>query len=71
MCPGLMFQTDTYSDHVVIHNSGLGVDDFTVSLDTQEVIVKGSIPFEDVSAKIAKTGKQVGVVVQPVLIDSY
>ena len=38
---------------------GLGIDEFSVNLDTQEVIVKGTIPFDDVTAKIAKTGKQV------------
>ncbi|KAK0450900.1 hypothetical protein EV421DRAFT_2050781 [Armillaria borealis] len=36
-----------------------GVNDYTVNLDTQEVIVKGSIPYEDVLARIKKTGKEV------------
>ena len=36
-----------------------GVNDYSVSLDTQEVIVKGTIPYEDVYAKIQKTGKEV------------
>lgn len=36
-----------------------GVDSFTVNLETQEVIVKGSLPYEDVLAKIKKTGKEV------------
>lgn len=30
-----------------------------MTLETQEVLVKGSIPFEDLTAKIAKTGKEV------------
>ncbi|TRM63679.1 hypothetical protein BD626DRAFT_495054 [Schizophyllum amplum] len=38
---------------------GNGVDDFTVTLDTQEVIVKGTMPYDDVLAKIKKTGKEV------------
>ncbi|SJL00429.1 uncharacterized protein ARMOST_03742 [Armillaria ostoyae] len=36
-----------------------GVNDYSVNLDTQEVIVKGSIPYEDVLARIKKTGKEV------------
>ncbi|KAF8798052.1 hypothetical protein BYT27DRAFT_7069992, partial [Phlegmacium glaucopus] len=36
-----------------------GVSSFTVDLGTQEVIVKGSIAYEDVLAKIKKTGKEV------------
>ena len=36
-----------------------GVNDYSVSLDTQEVIVKGTLPYEDVYAKIQKTGKEV------------
>ena len=36
------------------------VDKFTVSLETQEVLVtSSSLSLEDVQAKIAKTGKQV------------
>jgi len=30
-----------------------------VNLDTQEVVVKGTIPYEDVLARIKKTGKEV------------
>ncbi|KAF7304905.1 Copper chaperone [Mycena kentingensis (nom. inval.)] len=36
-----------------------GVSEFTVNLETQEVLVTGSIPYEDVLAKIKKTGKEV------------
>ncbi|KAL1730552.1 copper chaperone taha [Schizophyllum commune] len=38
---------------------GNGVNDYSVSLDTQEVIVKGTLPYEDVYAKIQKTGKEI------------
>ncbi|KAF8892556.1 hypothetical protein BD779DRAFT_1436847 [Infundibulicybe gibba] len=37
----------------------IGVREFTVDLATQEVIVKGPIPYDDVLAKIKKTGKEV------------
>lgn len=36
-----------------------GVSDFTVDLETQEVIVKGSAEYDDVLARIKKTGKEV------------
>ncbi|KAJ6630837.1 copper chaperone taha [Mycena sp. CBHHK59/15] len=36
-----------------------GVSDFTVNLETQEVLVTGTIPYDDVLAKIKKTGKEV------------
>ncbi|KAJ7109413.1 hypothetical protein C8R44DRAFT_802440 [Mycena epipterygia] len=36
-----------------------GVSDFSVNLETQEVLVTGSIPYEDLLAKIKKTGKEV------------
>lgn len=35
------------------------MSEFTVDLATQEVIVKGSLPYEDVLARIKKTGKEV------------
>ncbi|KAL1744871.1 hypothetical protein HDZ31DRAFT_63676 [Schizophyllum fasciatum] len=38
---------------------GNGVNDYSVSLDTQEVIVKGTLPYDEVLAKIQKTGKEV------------
>ncbi|QRV99844.1 copper chaperone [Ceratobasidium sp. AG-Ba] len=38
---------------------GNGVSDFEVSLEKQEVIVKGTMPYDDVLAKIKKTGKTV------------
>lgn len=33
--------------------------DFTVTLDTQEVIVKSTAPYENILNKIKKTGKEV------------
>ncbi|KAJ7219305.1 hypothetical protein GGX14DRAFT_356675, partial [Mycena pura] len=36
-----------------------GVSEFSVNLETQEVLVTGTIPYEDVLAKIKKTGKEV------------
>jgi len=42
------------------------VTDFTVDLKTQEVIVKSTLPYDDILAKIKKTGKEVrsGVTVE-------
>lgn len=40
-------------------NEGVGVDEFDVSLEKQEVIVKGDILYDDLEARIKKTGKQV------------
>ena len=37
----------------------IGVSSFDVNLTTQEVVVKGTIPYDDVLAKIKKTGKEV------------
>ncbi|KZT09451.1 uncharacterized protein LAESUDRAFT_646815, partial [Laetiporus sulphureus 93-53] len=39
----------------------LGVDSYDVSLEKQEVIVKGSIPYDTLLEKIKKTGKEVRV----------
>jgi len=39
--------------------AGDGVSEYTVSLETQEVLVTGSIPFDELTEKIAKTGKQI------------
>ncbi|KAI0748210.1 copper chaperone taha [Daedaleopsis nitida] len=36
-----------------------GVSSYDISLEKQEVVVKGTIPYEDLHAKIAKTGKQI------------
>ncbi|KAF8077915.1 hypothetical protein FPV67DRAFT_1405008 [Lyophyllum atratum] len=36
-----------------------GVSEFTVNLETQEVIVKSTLPYEDILARIKKTGKEV------------
>lgn len=37
------------------------VSSFDVSLDTQEVLVRGTIPYDDALEVIKKTGKEVGV----------
>jgi copper chaperone len=37
----------------------LGVSSFDVSLEKQEVIVKGTLPYDEVLEKIKKTGKEV------------
>ncbi|TEB36351.1 hypothetical protein FA13DRAFT_1623955 [Coprinellus micaceus] len=36
-----------------------GVSSFDVSLEKQEVIVKGTLPYDEVLEKIKKTGKEV------------
>ncbi|EPQ58712.1 hypothetical protein GLOTRDRAFT_98891 [Gloeophyllum trabeum ATCC 11539] len=36
-----------------------GVSSYDISLEKQEVIVKGTIPYDDLLAKIQKTGKEV------------
>ncbi|KAJ3725918.1 hypothetical protein EV361DRAFT_877163 [Lentinula raphanica] len=36
-----------------------GVVDFSVDLETQEVIVESTLPYDDILAKIKKTGKEV------------
>ncbi|KAH8106960.1 copper chaperone taha, partial [Cristinia sonorae] len=36
-----------------------GVESYEISLEKQEVLVKGTIPYDDLHAKIAKTGKEV------------
>ena len=36
-----------------------GVSSYDISLEKQEVVVTGTIPYDDLHAKIAKTGKQV------------
>ena len=33
-----------------------GVSSYDISLEKQEVLVKGTIPYDDLKAKIAKTG---------------
>lgn len=35
------------------------MSEYDISLEKQEVLVKGTIPYDDLHAKIAKTGKQV------------
>ena len=39
--------------------SGAGVNSFTVSLEDQSVEVRGPIDFDELTAKIEKTGKKV------------
>lgn len=46
----------------------LPVSDFTVTLETQEVLVKGPIGYDDLLAKIQKTGKEVRVVIHVEII---
>lgn len=36
----------------------VGVSEYTVDLATQEVVVKGTIEYEDVLGRIKKTGKE-------------
>ncbi|GAA5902330.1 hypothetical protein JCM5296_003114 [Sporobolomyces johnsonii] len=36
-----------------------GVSSYDISLEKQEVIVKTSVPYDDILAKIKKTGKEV------------
>ena len=36
-----------------------------MNLEKQEVVVKGSLPYDDVLAVIKKTGKEVRVIVTP------
>jgi hypothetical protein len=36
-----------------------GISSFTVTRETQEVLVKTAIPYEDILEKIKKTGKEV------------
>lgn len=37
------------------------MSEFTVNLETQEVLVKGTLPYDDVLARIKKTGKEVWI----------
>jgi hypothetical protein len=37
----------------------VGVSEYEVSLEKQEVFVTGAIPYDDLLAKIKKTGKEV------------
>ncbi|KAI0000181.1 hypothetical protein BJV74DRAFT_822078 [Russula compacta] len=39
--------------------NGLGISSFEVKLETQEVQVNGTVPYDDVLAVIKKTGKEV------------
>ncbi|OSX65242.1 hypothetical protein POSPLADRAFT_1133664, partial [Postia placenta MAD-698-R-SB12] len=39
---------------------GLGIDTYNVSLEKQEVVVKGTIPYDTLLERIKKTGKEVG-----------
>ena len=44
----------TNSVHVI-----LGISEYSVSLEKQEVLVTGTIGYDDLLAKIQKTGKEV------------
>lgn len=37
----------------------IGVESYDISLEKQEVLVKGTIGFDDLQEKIKKTGKEV------------
>ena len=39
----------------------IGVSSYDISLEKQEVLVKGTIGYDDLHAKIAKTGKEVRI----------
>jgi len=66
-----MSDEHTYKFDVKMHCSGCsgavervlskmdGVSSYDISLEKQEVIVRGSAEYDDVLAKIAKTGKEV------------
>ena len=41
--------------------SGTGISSYEVSLEKQEVLVKGTIGYDELLEKIKKTGKEVGV----------
>ncbi|GAA5824712.1 hypothetical protein JCM3770_003077 [Rhodotorula araucariae] len=36
-----------------------GVNSYDISLETQEVLVRTTVPYDDILAKIKKTGKEV------------
>ena len=46
------------------HGLFAGVSSYDISLEKQEVLVKGTIPYDDLKAKIAKTGKEVRISVE-------
>ena len=48
-----------------------GVSSYDVSLEKQEVIVKGTVPYETVLEKIKKTGKEVRNRTSPPPIVTY
>lgn len=48
-----------------------GVESYDISLEKQEVIVKGSIGYDDLLEKIKKTGKEVCLAMYMVFVDLY
>lgn len=54
-------------DHITLHTPFTAVGEFSVNLETQEVIVKSTQPYEDIHAKIKKTGKEVSIVLFDIL----
>lgn len=44
---------------LAMSNVQTGVSEYNVNLESQLVTVKGTIPYDDVLAKIQKTGKEV------------
>ena len=44
------------------------VSSFDVNLETQEVVVKGNTPYDEVLAVIKKTGKEVSIIGSPLRV---
>ena len=65
---GALFHNSSSITHGQLSHAGLGVDSYDVSLEKQEVIVKGSIPYDTLLEKIKKTGKEVRT---PALLTMY
>lgn len=49
------------ADHGAFLVLDLGVEDYDVSLEKQQVLVTGTIPYDDLLEKIKKTGKEVSI----------
>ncbi|CAE6516649.1 unnamed protein product [Rhizoctonia solani] len=47
-----------------------GVSSYDVSLEKQEVLVTGTMPYDDVLAKIKKTGKEASFILSPGIVKS-
>lgn len=53
------------------HSIDVGIDDYDVSLEKQEVLVTGTIPYDDLLARIKKTGKEVSGPPPLMMISSF